>query len=354
MNNNDYTIKELVSDQSFRRLVKGTASHQEIEKWNEWMEDSEANRKKAKKAIAKITGFEFADPQLPNINNEWEKLYRKTAGKSRFQTSSHRSRKGSTSKWMYRIAAVLVMGVMLGLGFYIYFPNSQSEVHLEQVTEERTITTGENKQKTVQFSNGSKIVLNSNSEITYSLPADQQTIEVFIKGEAFFEAESSPESTEPVFAVNTPDGVITDIGTKFMVTVQQDRSRVVLEEGEVQISTGNQEDKTNIISMVAGELLEFDQSQVLKKENVNSSFYTSWVTGYMEFGQTSIEEFSAFVEQRFEVKVHIVNEELADIKIDGGIYYQSLEELVRSVSEVADLPVYQTQGRDTVIIGNQK
>jgi ferric-dicitrate binding protein FerR (iron transport regulator) len=352
VNKKKYSIPELIRNQSFRRLVKGTASHEEVKKWDKWVEESEVNREKAKIAMAEIVGFQFSDPQLSDVEGEWKKLYKKTVGKSKFSVfSAKKTRNDSAIKWLFRVAAVLVLGAMIGLGFYIYSPEKQSDIRLVQISEEKTISTEDGVQKTVRFSNGSKIDLKSNSEITYSVSQDpQQVIKVFLKGEAFFDAESNPESTKPFFAVHTPDGVIRDIGTEFIVTVHRDRSRIVLQEGKVQIST-NKKSETDEISMAAGELLEFNQSKVLNKQKVNASFYTSWATGFLELNQTSIQDFAKFVEQRFDVHVIIENPKIVNIKIDGGIYYRSLAELVRSVTEVADIPVYRSKDRDTVYIG---
>lgn len=352
MNRRGYTVQDLIHDQSFRRMVKGTASTKEVEKWNAWIEESEQNRTKARKAIAEIAGFTFSDPEMPDVEVEWKRLKKTIQNQSQ---SKHRQKanSGEVATWIYRVAAILLVGAMIGVGFFIYSSAYNSSTHVKRITQDKTVSTGLREHKTITFSNNSKIVLNSNSSIKYTLGGKLgRTIHVVIEGEAFFEAENG-ESEQPAFAVHTPDGVIRDIGTKFLVTVQRGRSRVILQEGRVEINTDSKTDNDQKISLSDGEMLEFNRSKVLKKKKVNSTFYTAWATGFMQFNQTKIQDFAGFVEGRFDVRVQVVDPALANIKIDGGIYFRSLEELVRSVSEVAGIPVYQSRDRDTVFIGNK-
>lgn len=358
MNENEYTVQDLIHNQSFRCMVKGTASAEEVERWNVWIEKSAQNRAKAKEAIAEIAGFTFSDPDTPDVEREWKRLQKGISQKKEGESQSAAHRRSSTTEtltWIYRIAAILLLGATIGVGFYVYSPTDTTSTRVEKITEEKTVRTGNNEHKTVTFSDDSRIVLNSNSTVTYTLGGESgQTIKVVMEGEAFFEAESSSENQEPVFAIRTPDGLIKDIGTKFLVTVERDRSRVVLQEGRVQVSTDGQTKTDKNITVADGEMVEFNSTEVLTEKEVNTTFFTSWATGFMQFDQTNIQEFAGFVEDRFDVRVKVVDPALANIKLDGGIYFRSLEELVRSVSEVADIPVYQSRDRETVFIGNKQ
>ncbi|MEX2362555.1 MAG: FecR domain-containing protein, partial [Balneolaceae bacterium] len=122
-----------------------------------------------------------------------------------------------------------------------------------------------------------------------------------LDGEAFFDADSGTKKN-PVFAVTTPDGTIKDIGTQFLVSVQNKRSRVVLQDGYVEVEYSkfdwkDQERKT--FNVKKGELVEFSRTSILKKEKVNASFYTSWATDFLEFDQTKIGDFTKYMEQYF-------------------------------------------------------
>nr|WP_286670472.1 FecR domain-containing protein [Fodinibius salsisoli] len=234
------------------------------------------------------------------------------------------------------------------------YSNTDQITEVEQITQERTVKAGSGEQKTVKFSDGSKIVLNSNSSITYQVGLlHNQTVKVVLEGEAYFDAESDSSQKQPVFAVHTPDGIIRDIGTEFLVKVEENRSNVVLQEGKVEVNTKNKGPKDQKITMQKGEMLVFDKSSLISQTRVNATLYTSWATGYMEFSGTSIQEFAAFIEQRFEVDVRITNSEVASIALDGAVYFESLSGLVRTVSDVTNVRVYQSKDLQTVYIGNK-
>jgi ferric-dicitrate binding protein FerR (iron transport regulator) len=338
-------------------MVKGTASTRELNEWNRWIESKDQHRTKAREATSEIAGFAFNIQKQPDIEEEWNRLYKHTLGKKKEERKENANSINSGSKlplkWIYRVAAVLLLGAFVGFGAYMYSGTDQI-TEVEQITQERTIQTSSGEQKTVKFSNGSKMVLNSNSSITYNVGIlHSQTIKVVLEGEAYFDAESISSQKQPVFAVHTPDGTIRDIGTEFLVKVKKDRSSVVLQEGKVEVSTTNQSNEEEKIAVQKGEMLEFDKSSVLSKKKVNATFYTSWATRSMEFNRTSIREFADFVEQRFNVKVRIARSEVALITLDGAVHFESLAGLVRSVSGVTNVPVYQSKDRKTVYIGDK-
>lgn len=116
----------------------------------------------------------------------------------------------------------------------------QAQIQVSQITQTKTIKTGPKQQTTIAFSDGSKIILNSRSVLTYHLHALRgQTIKVELQGEAYFEADGNKVE----FAVYTPEGIVRDIGTEFLVTARNNRSRVVVQAGKVKIKLQNEDKK---------------------------------------------------------------------------------------------------------------
>jgi ferric-dicitrate binding protein FerR (iron transport regulator) len=343
----DYTVQELLHNQSFRRMVKGAADMDEIKRWNRWIEANDGNRRKAKEATAEIAGFEFKSPQSSNISAEWNRLHRKIK-KDRIKTSRS-DRKGGGIHWLYRVAAILLIVGLTGVGVYMYSAKKHLNPEIAQIIKGKTIKTGPTERQTITFSDGSRIILNHHSTMSYQTGQSQgQTTKVELHGEAYFEAVKGSRE----FAVYTPDGVVRDVGTKFLVTVDKNHSRIVLQAGKVKINTKGQKDSSREITMKKGEMLSFNQSGIVSKKMVNPSFYTSWATGFMHFNHTSIRKFAGYVEKKFSVQVKIVNPKLKNIKIDGSIYFKSLAGLVRSVSKVIGVRAYQSKDGKIVYLGN--
>ncbi|MDR9364386.1 MAG: FecR domain-containing protein [Balneolaceae bacterium] len=356
----DFTIQELKENTSFRRMVKGIASTEEVENWNRWIESNDENRKKAKEALTEILGFKFQSPDTPNIEQEWKQLRASTIGKSKKNLPPIRQDKDRPLRWIFRSVAIIFLVSFVGIGTYHFQHEDSSIPQLEQLTSERTITTKEGEQKTLKFSNGSKVILNSYSSLTYRLgDSKSSTIELTLDGEAWFDADPNRKSDDPAFAVTTPDGIIRDIGTRFLVTVENGHSRVVLEEGLVEVeplekAIPNSQFADAIFQVQKGEMVEFRRTEIIARKNVNSTFYSSWATGVLELEKSSVLEFADYVEKRFDVDVQIRDLSLEDIQLNGTVYFRSMDELMRSVSEVIGIPVYRSAERDTVYIGHLK
>lgn len=344
----NYTVEELIENPSFRRMAKGEADSQEVSRWDRWMEANGEHRRKAKQAMAEITSFEFKDPPPPDMAAEWDRLREVTVVKKRNKVSASRP-KSNGLQWLYRVAAILLLGVLAGGGFYIYSNSNQTQSQ-KQITRKKTIKAGPSEQITLTFAGGGQITLNNHTTLRYwRSKSSGQPIKIELQGEAYFQTAGGKIG----FVVHTPDGVIRDIGTKFLVAVQPNRSRVVVQEGKVKINLKNKGASSSNMVAKEGEMLSFNRSHILSEKAVNPTYYTSWATGFMQLDQMPLRKFAGFLEQRFNVNVKFTDPELDGIKISGSIYFESLPELVKAISKVAMIPAYQSKDGKTVYLGNK-
>lgn len=354
MKDSPFSVKDLVNNSSFRRVVKGIASNDEIRFWDSWIEDNEANREKARQAKKEIVGKLFQHAEVPDIEGEWENLKKITVEKPKNITDLKvRSNHNFNGRWKYYAAAIIILGAFIGISTYYYSPLESSSAHVEQIKKEKVIYAEAGEQKTISFSNGARIILNSNTTVKYSTEySGNGSINVIVDGEAYFDTGNDGGKSEgSIFEVNTPDGIIKDIGTKFLVSVENDRSIVVLQEGKVLIESEKKPSNREDVLLTSGNLAEIKDSKVVLKRAVNTTFHTSWATGALKFDKTSIQEFADFIEKEFNVTVQLSDSKISEVKIDGGIYFRSVEELVRAVSDVTEIPVYQSADRNTIYIG---
>lgn len=360
MEQKEFTVQDLLEHASFKRFVKGIATSEEVNYWNSWIESNETNRRKAKEASSKIVGFEFRSPEIPDLDEQWQKLQEKTSGRRQLKSKRVDYTHGGNEvmlKWIFRAVAVALIIAFAGVGGYYFYNAETSTTHLQRLVQEKTISTDDGEQKTLTFSNGSRIVLNSNSKITYRLGVfDGETIDITLEGEAWFDVESDAEGNQPAFAVRTPDGIIRDIGTEFLVSIQHNQSRVVIQEGIVEVEPVNQQlqeslNKHDSFRATQGEMVEFNRENIVKREQVNPTLFTSWATGYMELDETGLQEFADYIENRFGVQVVLNDSGLENIELNGTVYFRSLDELVRSVSEVTGMPAYRSTDTNQVFIG---
>jgi ferric-dicitrate binding protein FerR (iron transport regulator) len=206
----DYSVQQLIHNQSFRRMVKGEADADEVSKWNHWIEADDEHRQKAKEAIAEIAGFAFNSPEQPDINKEWKRLRKVTIQKK--WADLPMSSRIDGHKWLYRVAAILLVAGLMGAGIFMYAEKHHLLPQVKQMARVETVSTKPGEQQTIFFSDNSKIILNSHSTVSYQLGASHNhNKDVTLQGEAYF---TSPEGAQE-FTVHTPDGIIRDVGRSF-------------------------------------------------------------------------------------------------------------------------------------------
>ncbi len=118
-------------------------------------------------------------------------------------------------KWIASIAAMHIFFI----GFYQFLGNDGV-----------LTSTQFGEQKTVALLDGSEVILNAKSAINYSKKDWNTNREIFLNGEAFFKVKKGK-----TFTVNTKNGVITVLGTKFNVKSYTNYFEVVCFEGRIKV-----------------------------------------------------------------------------------------------------------------------
>lgn len=117
--------------------------------------------------------------------------------------------------WFVAVAA----SVILFFGLFNYLHNNTI-----------TIDTNFGEQKTFALLDGSEVILNSKSEISYNSDDWESNRALFLTGEAFFKVKKGS-----TFTVNTDNGLVTVLGTEFNVNSKGDYFQVVCYEGKVMV-----------------------------------------------------------------------------------------------------------------------
>ena len=354
MKKDNYTVEELIQNDSFRRWATGKASDKEEKKWNQWVKLHEENRFLAKNATEAIVGFAFQSSGVPAVDQEWEKVHK------RIEKLSHPGfpfdhRPGTRYSWLYAAAAVVLVSILVGISIYTGLWRIGGTRQQVASVKAETIKTGSEEQKTITLSDGSTIILNANASITYYDGWDRgKDVRVRLDGRAYFSILHKNKSDRPELQVVTSQGVIRDLGTQFFVSANRKNTTVVLEEGSVSVeSKSNKNVKPQRrLNIKPGELVEVSNNGNMKKKSVNPTLYTSWATGVLQFNYTPVIEFARRIEQMYNIRV-VVNPELSSKELNGAVYYRSIGELVKTVSQVLEAPVYRSESGDTIYIGKK-
>lgn len=132
--------------------------------------------------------------------------------------------------WLTSVAAVL-LPLLIGTTIFLFIQNRNLSSNLT------AFSTGPGKQAAITLPDGSRITLNSESELKYTTGEfNRGNREIAFNGEGFFEI--APDASRP-FIINTEKMSVTVLGTVFCLQVRNFRasSELSLEEGKVLVKS---------------------------------------------------------------------------------------------------------------------
>lgn len=225
------------------------------------------------------------------------------------------------NRWITTIAATLLLAALTSVFLF-------SEVKFQAPSGE---------QLQVMLADGSTVLLNGNSSLSYPRSYGLIKRTVSINGEAYFDVESSDKP----FIVHAPTTMVEVLGTKFTVLDWKEskytKPSIMVEEGKVAVSAYTDDS----YQLVKDEGVTFDRSTQSFSEykNVNQE-KSSWINGELFFDNLGMNEFFERLELHFGTSIRIENLDLDDEFIRA--YYsseKSLEDILNDISVVKGFQV---------------
>lgn len=179
----------------------------------------------------------------------------------------------------------------------------------EQWQAQYTTATGE--QQPLILADGSQLVLNTATSADVDFTPSQRRITLH-QGEILVQTAPDPQHPVRPFLVDTPQGQIQALGTRFTVRSEGDETRVTVLEKTVRILTTNGSNHRDIHQ---GEQLRFTRNHLGKTTPAHNSA-GSWASGNLMVVDIPLGE---LVEElgRYRPGHLVCSEAIADIKISG-------------------------------------
>jgi len=196
----------------------------------------------------------------------------------------------------------------------------------------QTIITAETS-KNILLPDGSQITMLDNAVISYnnSLILGFRRNVSITEGSAYFEIAKSKGDD---FIVNTLDYSITVLGTKFIVSEEDNTTSVTLDEGKIELSDYCISGIDNI-TMKPGERIIFgDKMDSPTKELINANVSKFWMQERLEFDKYSLQDLKEIFKEYYGKEL-LVNE--GDIQINavgGSAPVDDVELIVKALSKV--------------------
>ena len=184
------------------------------------------------------------------------------------------------------------------------------------------------------LADGTKVWLNSKTELRYPVTFNGEERKVFLTGEAYFEV--THDEGHP-FIVSTDNMNVKVYGTEFNVnTYQKGVIQTTLVNGKVGIrvnSTGKE------VILKPNQMAEFEeQSGTVQVKDVDPYAYIAWRNGEFVFERETIEEIMERLSRWYDVKVFYTNESVKQKRFTGVIdRYDDIEQVLRLIEGPATL-----------------
>ena len=177
-----------------------------------------------------------------------------------------------------------------------------------------TVKVPEGGEYRVVLSDGTKVWINSGSELTFPMNFEKGERVVELKGEAYFDVTKNKEWP---FIVRTCRSSVKVLGTSFNVCSYEEDSleQVTLEQGGVEVK---HHDETYLLH--PGEQFELDiTNEEIEVKPVNVKLYTSWIDGMFRFHNMPLDLLTVKLECWYDVHFVFSNEVCKNYRFTGAI-----------------------------------
>lgn len=314
----DVDIRRKEAADWFARLNQRKVTTSDVKGFSDWRRDPENAR-----AFSRLEAMWDAAGTLAK-NPEMAAMTREAAVRP---SSPSPSRRRSPAGRLMPIGLVGALTLALGASGFVWL-SVQPVGYATQVGEQRTI----------QLEDGSRIILDTNSEVAVRYSGSRRLV-TLTSGQAMFDVEGDPARP---FVVRAGDTAITAIGTQFDVRRSGGGARVILVEGRVDVRREKAADAR--WSLAPGQQITTSVVRpAVAATNVTAA--TSWTVGRLTFEKTPIAEAVAEVNRYSRVAIELRDDRISSIRVSGAFNAGDTEGFVAALSDLYALEAAPADGR---------
>lgn len=306
------------------KQLLGETNAAEQQLLQQWMSEDPANQAYYDQ-LKRIweSSKQLATASAVDTEKAWEKFQQRINKSEGSKITAPRSR----FAWMKVAAAVIVL-VSLGWLGYNLFNTGASVKELLVQTQEQVVND--------TLSDGSVVVLNKNSSISYPSTFKGDKRKVNLKGEAFFNV--TPDKQKP-FVIDVNDVQVTVVGTSFNIKSQNDKTEVLVETGVVRVTKNG---KT--VELKAGEkiLIGAADTAMAAKEVVSDQLYNYYRTKEFVCDDTPLWKLVEVLNEAYGVNIEIGRAELKNLRMNTTFVNESLDQVLEVIRLTFNIKVTKT------------
>lgn len=362
---NKYTeIEDFIANDSFRSWVY---ANENKDYWEEWTLENAARAKLVEEARSWVLAMRISQEVTTSeeiqksLEATWHKIEKKEAKLTRSLPTTI-----WTNKWIGRVAAIVIASFLIGFLYHNTGNNTSNLLIYSKLINEDTEglveqTNNSNKPQIITLSDGSSVLLQPNSKLSYPKAFVGSERKVYLSGEGFFEISKNPKKP---FLVYANEIVTKVVGTSFKIKAYEDQPNieVVVRTGKVKVITNEQitNQKNKLTVLLPNQALRFVRKSAtftkitditLDKVLINSKSNIEQL-GF-DFTDIPVSQIFKTIEQAYLVNIDFPQEKLKDCYLTTSLNDQPLPEKLKIICRsLGNNTSYEMNGNQITILSN--
>ncbi len=273
-------INNLVEDESFISWVKSDFTEDD-DIWSQYIDKHMDQMDQINEAIGLVRAIDFKDDNTIDTKKLWQRI----ESNIQIETPIKTTIVSSLHRWRL-VGLAVAASVAL---FLVFRPGFDAE---------KIVNTGIGQEITETLPDGSDILINADSKITYDTKKWDAERNVTLEGVAFFKVQKGSK-----FTVQTSQGRVEVLGTSFSVNQRDDIFEVICKTGKVAVT--HSASSTTVV-LNPGDMSVIENGKLVLKSAENGVTHKiTWIEGVYTFQNASVSDVIDELERQFAVEVEV-------------------------------------------------
>jgi len=310
-----YRTMHDITPELLRRYFKKQCTPQEEEWVSSWLNGNNGT-------LPDDTADVFADIDKTALGRQiWQTVQ---------PADTHKTQKQHYQPLLSGLAASVLLLIIASGIFYILQKPASIVTQQQSRVEYQTIKAARGKKVMLTLADGTRVHLNSESELIVPRSFSDTVRTIHLLGEAFLEV--AKDASRP-FTVITPGVTVRVLGTVFNVRAYPDEplARVTVQEGKVKMF--NTAGHSTLLTR--NQTATASAERALSVQHIDAHYYTAWHRHKLVFKDQPLAEIALTLQRWYNIRVLINNSSLANHRFTGSFDNPGLDDLMTNMSVVA-------------------
>ena len=341
---NTYTqIEDFLSDKSFQSWILFKIDENG---WEEWTLESRQRAKLVQDARLLLLAMKVPESDLSSsdIHNALQTVWRKIEEKENQSSSEENSKTFFLRRYFLAGVAASLLLCLMSIWFYNNHFKTDNIVTYKELIDENSEglveqTNNSSKPQIITLSDGSSVLLQPNSKLSYPKIFTGNERKVYLSGEGFFEISKNPRKPFYVYANEIVTKVV---GTSFRIKAYSDQPdvEVLVRTGKVKVKSNDlisKSDQQEVV-LLPNQALRFLRSDLKFNKITNITQDETLVKSVgnieqlsFEFTDIPVSQIFETIEQAYLVDIDYPKNKLKDCHLTTSLSDQPLTEKLKIV-----------------------